>query len=149
MQMIAPIDVVALVQAIFTGVAAVGGVFATVYAIWAKRSADAAAAKSAENAAQIKAVATQIDGLLVDRDKAKVKEGEAAEKIKGAETAATLAEGRQLGMDEARAASGGADKPPLPVADDRTATGVERAADAQERAADAQERTADAAETRK
>lgn len=45
-----PIDVVALVQAVFTGVAAVGGVFATIYSlIAANRAKQAAAAVHAVN----------------------------------------------------------------------------------------------------
>lgn len=102
-----------------------------------------------EGVVKIDAVATQIDGLLVDRDKSKVREGEVKGKLAGEATAATLAEGQRQGAASERASVAAANptampvptdgKKPLPVADDRTAHAAERSAAAQERTAAATE----------
>lgn len=111
----------------------------------AKKTAAVSVATSEANALKIDAVATKIDGMLVDRDRANVKVGEAKGRQAGEETAATLAEGQRQGAASARAAGApeprpvAKEKPPLPVADERTAAASERVAKATERAADATE----------
>ena len=160
-QLIVPIDVVALVQAFFTGIGAIGGVVATIYAIWAKRMADAAAREAAAGVAKINAVSVQIDGLLKERDRANVFEGEQKGKQAGEDAAYQLAEGQRQGREaerESAAAKGpatsnapttSADGRPLSVEDDRTATASERVASATERAANATQRVATATEEKK
>lgn len=124
-------------------------------AIWwdahqAKKKAAEAVAKASVGVAKIEAVAHQIDGLLAERDKTKVREGEAKGKQAGVEAAEQLAEGQRQGRDTEResvaAATAGlpaaaplAGKQPLPVADDRTGAASDRVAQATERLADATE----------
>lgn len=162
---IVPIDVVALVQAVFTGIAALGGVFATVYAIMAKIKTDNVALAQIELNKALMLIERNTNSMTSTikelATKAGIVEGAAREKTTGQETAATLAEGRKLGKEEERAsmvASGvvtnatlavAAGKQPVPVADDRTAAASERVADATERSADAQQRVANIKEEEK
>lgn len=135
---------------------AVGGFWLT----WRKAKEAANEAKAAT--ALIANVSTQIDGLLQERDKAKVEEG-------ASKTHADLARAKEVVRAEAiadadadakvRAAGGGGDllRPigsggggvETPVTDRRVTSATERMADAGERVAAAGERAADAAEDKK
>lgn len=84
-------------------------------------------------------VALKVDGMLVQRDAAKVAEGERKGKQAGEDMAAVLAEGQRQGREERGIRSNGE---PLPVADDRTAIAAERSATATERVATATEDSA-------
>lgn len=103
--------------------------------------------KASVGVAKIDAVAVQIDGLLAERDKAKVKEGEQKGRQAGVEAAEQLAEGQRQGRESERARTPpraapqnpNTSDPPLPVADDRTAKASERVAEATERVAAATE----------
>lgn len=120
--------------------------------IW--RDARQARQLAGKAVAKIEAAAVQIDGLLTERDRAKVIEGEAKGEKKGVEAAQQLAEGQRQGIEMERAsvaakaggsvpsASGG----PLPVEDDKVAEIGRRIAAATEKAADAQELIADKTE---
>lgn len=165
-QLFVPIDVVALTQAIFTGIAAVGGVFATIYSLLAasraKRAEIAAAAAVAASASAATAISKVKDTVeLVERNTnslttqiaaaarlAGLHEGEAKGVRAGEDIARTLAEGQKQGAETERAsaqANSGlstvmpSGTSPIPVADERTATAAERSATATERVATAAE----------
>lgn len=133
------------------------GIVVTLFIWWDARKAKQ---KAAEAVTKVEAVAVQIDGLLADRDRAKVVEGEVRGEKRGADAALQLAEGQRQGIEMAERASAvakAASEPtriadpsaPLPVADDRTATASERVAEATERSAVAGERVAQATEEQK
>lgn len=113
-------------------------------------------ARAARKEARI--IGTKIDGMLVDRDKAKVAEGEEKGKQAGVVAAEQLAEGQRQGRESERESAAaqvaispgsvGDVKQPIPVKDDRTAVASERVADAAERTANATSRVADAAEVK-
>lgn len=161
-QLFVPIDVVALVQAIFTGIAAVGSVFATIYSLRAADRAKRAELLSASNAAVISKVKDTVD--LVERNTnslttqiaaasrlAGMHEGEAKGRLAGEDAARTLAEGQKQGAEIERASVAAATitlQPvaiahaalPVPVVDDRAAAIAERSVAATERIADATEK---------
>lgn len=104
-------------------------------------------------AKELAAVGTKIDGMLVDRDKAKVLEGERKGEQRGADKAATLAEGQRQGVENERAAAAAAANPTPPngppklaASEDEVPTKDRRVAEASERIAVAQERVASATE---
>jgi hypothetical protein len=134
-QLFVPIDVVALVQAIFSGAAAIAGAFAAVYSVVAAQRAKRAELATVENAIGIAKVHDTV--ALVERNTdslttqlqassrlAGLKEGEARGQLAGEATARTLLEGQRQGGEKARA-------------------------DASEVLADATKRVAAAAETKK
>lgn len=102
-RLILPINVAELIKAIFFGIATLCVPVATVYIMIA-----AARAKKAEEAG-LKAVtiaestAKQIDGLLKDRDAAKVEEGKVSGAAAAAVTAEVLKEGQRQGAETERA----------------------------------------------
>lgn len=121
----------------------------------ATRAAEAAA-KAAEAVEISKVVAVKVDGLLADRDKQNVREGEQRGKAAGEEAARQLAEGQRQGRESEREGvasakvvmTASADQP-IPVTDDRVAVASERVAVATEAATKATERVADEAEKKK
>lgn len=190
---VVPIDIVALVTALFAGITTVASIIFLPIMAWRQKRAELAAAASAIEAAKAQAAMalelaksqtaleqTKLEIMraqvelshvketvsLVERNtnsmtstikelagKAGIAEGVALQRVKGEETAKTLAEGQRQGMEIAAAVAAAAagaptpaapahagEKPPLPVADDKTATAAERSADAQERTAEAAER---------
>ena len=102
-----PLDIVALVQAVFTGIAALGGVFATVYAIYAKRSADVATAEIAKVKDNVVLIERNTNSLTKELAALAKKEGEQIGKdrqiAKEKADAATLAEGQRQGAQTERA----------------------------------------------
>lgn len=68
----------------------------------AKKKASEAAALAGTAVTKIEAAAVQIDGLLAERDKAKVIEGEARGQQAGEHTARTLAQGQAEGREAER-----------------------------------------------
>lgn len=116
----------------------------------AEQRATEAAKLGAANAQNLAAVGVKIDGMLADRDKAKVREGEEKERIVGADAATQLQKGVEQGIRQEResvAAANpvGLDKPlvtiheksPVPVTDkaaDRAADALEKLADVTEKA---------------
>lgn len=116
------LDVIALVQAIFTGiiglVSALGAFYAIVAAARAKRAELAAkaaiadvvlvSAEVASVAADVGMVNTKIDGMLEKRDKDNVEKGERAATAVSDTKAETLALGQKQGFEMALAASAAA-----------------------------------------
>lgn len=149
-----PIDVVALVQAIFTGLAALLGAVASIYAIVAASSAKRAETISRDNSAIIKQVEINTNSMTTQIGALSKKAGIEEGVKRGEETAGLVAESLARGQREGRAqanesASLGAslvshsttEKPPVPVADERVADAAERSATATERVAAAAEET--------
>lgn len=109
--------------------------------------------KAAEAVEVSREVAIKVDGVMADRDKAKVKEGQQREKIAGEEKAETLAQGQKEGRDNALASVAAATKSApalakkndseIPVTDVRATEAAERTADAMVRVADANEAAAE------
>lgn len=155
-QLVLPIDVVELVKAIFTGLAAVASAFAAVYAV-----VGAARAKRAEAASvraetvsmaadtKIETVSKQIDGLLTARDAAKVKEGEATATVAAGVSAEAMRLGIEQGIRQERESVAAANpastaaiapaETPVSVTDEASI----RVADATEKLAAAAEKTAE------
>lgn len=134
---IVPLNIVELVTAVFTGIAAVGGIFVSIFLpILANRQKRTEAANMAMalelTKAQVALDATKLEIMraqielskvkdtvvLVERntnsmtstikelaDKAGIAKGKAEEKLKGEETAKTLAEGQRQGMEQERASA--------------------------------------------
>lgn len=121
----------------------------------AATKAEQAAVKAAEAAAISREVAVKIDGLLADRDKHNIREGEQKGKLAGEEAARQLAEGQRQGRESEREGVASAKvvmaptDQPIPVKDDRVAVASERVAAATEAATKATERVADEAEKKK
>lgn len=69
----------------------------------ARKHAESSVTISKEAVTISKSVAEKVDGMLVDRDKAKVQEGAKDEKVRGEEKAVTLAEGQRQGVETERA----------------------------------------------
>lgn len=149
-----PLDIVALVQVTFTGLAllisAVGGVYAAVAATRAKRAEEASKAnmqnidRVQDNVKMIErntnSMTTEIARL--SRKEGSV-EGERRGVAAGEEVARILAEGRRQGAEEERAKATAVPMPlapvggPVPVTDDRVAVATESMADDTKRIADA------------
>lgn len=137
--------------------------FILIAALAALLKAWGAERKSSEGVDKITTVSDRIDGMLTERDKAKVREGEEIALRAGAEAAEQLARGRREGREDAErsfqkvaipviAATGlggvnNGDE--TPVKDRRVASATERIAEASERTSAAGERVAAAAEEEK
>lgn len=151
-QLVLPIDVVELVKAIFTGVAALGSVFAAVYAVVSAARSKRAEVLATKADAKIDTVSKQIDGLLTARDAAKVREGEEKATAAAGVSADELARGVELGIAQERASVAAANPvsaavataeivggaAPIPVTDkasDRVAAATEKLADVAEKTA--------------
>lgn len=106
-------------------------------------TAEAARLEAAHARVVLESVEKKVDGLLVDRDKAKKKEGAEEEKLISDDRAKTLAEGQRQGREEMRATLPVATDTPLPVTDDRTAKAAEDGATAAAASAEALKRIAD------
>lgn len=94
-------------------------------------------------AAELKAVGTKIDGMLVTRDASNFSAGQVVGRQAGDDASAQRAEGRRQEREihrENAALSPHPNGAPVPVADDRTAVAAERGASANERIADAAEK---------
>lgn len=138
-----PIDVVALVQAIFTGLAAVLSALAGIYAIIAANRAKRAETVSTANANVIRQVEINTNSMTTQIAALSRREGVVEGMERGVATAAVLARGQKEGREqtagEAALRVERSAEEPVPVADDRTAVAAERSATATERVAAAAE----------
>lgn len=141
-----PIDVVALVQAIFTGLAALLSAIAGIYAIIAANRARRAEVVSLDNSKIIAQVETNTNSMTTRIEamarKAGVEEGVARGIVTASAVAEGLARGQREGREQNTALSeavSAKQNAPVAVADDRTAVAAERSAAATERVAAAAE----------
>lgn len=140
-------QLVELVKAVFFGISIICVPLATVYIMVAAARAKRADEQAKKNEVQIQSVSKQIDGLLHERDAAKVKEGEATAEAAARDDAELLARGQREGREHERerisqqtAPELATDGSPIPVTDARATAAVEKLADAATRSADTMER---------
>lgn len=167
LQLSVPLDIVALTQVVFTGLAACGGVFATIYLPIVngrqKRTelalvetnlklvqAQLELSRVRDNVVLIERNTNSLTKQIADLSQTKGEQiGKEKERARIAQEAVTLAEGQRQGVESERASAASTStqtlqpgKKPIDVADDRTAKAAERSANAQERTADATEEAA-------
>lgn len=135
-----PGEWIELTKVVFTGLGAVLGGVAAVYAVIGAKRAERAVATSAANGANIALIERNTNSMTTRIEQLARKEGEVIGEAKGTRrgeaTAATLAEGqrqgRELASNQLSSAPGDA---PVPVVDDKVAEAIKQSAMATEHVA--------------